>query len=96
MTRLAAASTALGLALWALGAPPPAGADVPRACVHPRSDPIECPRQWRREYRDVLPLARLRALEAQRPRLRRVAPREDRVRNRLLLEILRSQRCSSC
>ena len=62
-------------------------ADVPRACVHPVADPIRCAEQTRAEHHDLLPTARLRALEAQRRRLERRIPLQDAERNALLLEI---------
>lgn len=68
---------------------PPAVADVPRCCVHPRFDPVACAEATRAEHRDVLPWARVRELAAQRHRLAGVAPREDLERNQILDEIHR-------
>jgi hypothetical protein len=51
-------------------------------------DAIACARETRLEHQDVLPSARLRALQRQRRMLeRRAAPQEDAERNRLLREI---------
>jgi hypothetical protein len=72
------------LASTALLGPATGRADVPRACVHPRYDPIACARETREVHRDVLPLARLRALDAQRPRLAEEVPLQDAERNALL------------
>lgn len=74
-------------ASWVL--PGAAQAGVPRSCIHPTYDPIECKRDMYREYLDVLPLARIRALEAQRPELEAiVVPTQDAQRNQLLQDIL--------
>lgn len=72
------------LAGAALLGPAAGRADVPRACVHPRYDPIACARETRQVHRDVLPLARLRALDAQRPELAGEVPLQDAERNALL------------
>ena len=74
-----------------LGAPA-ARAGVPRACIHPQADPLECPRQTRQVLLRVLPSARVRALEGQQRELERTAPLQDRTRNRLIREIRNSLR----
>lgn len=74
-------------ASWVL--PGAAQAGVPRSCIHPSYDPIECKRDMQRGYLDVLPLARIRALEAQRSELEAiVVPVQDAERNQLLEDIL--------
>ena len=75
------------LAVWlAAGAfvPEEAQAGVPRSCIHPHFDPIDCARETRTLHRKVLPSARVRALERQRSRLQ--AP--PWVRDQLLEERL--------
>ncbi len=72
------------LAGAALLVPEAGRGDVPRSCVHPRYDPIDCARETRETHRDVLPLARLRALDAQRPQLAGEVPLQDAERNALL------------
>ena len=62
-------------------------AGVPRSCIHPHFDPLRCARDTRSEHRDVLPSARLRQLDAQRPRLEDRVPLQDAERNALLKEI---------
>jgi hypothetical protein len=76
---------AFALASLGLGATP-AQAGVPRSCIDDSYDPIACKRDTRRVYREVLPSARLRVLETQRPGLERVIPLEDAERNLLLEE----------
>lgn len=84
---VSAVSVAFLIAAHAL-APAVASAGVPRSCVHPNNDPIECPRETRLEHLDVLPSARLRVLQSQRPVLERtVVPVQDQERNTLLEQI---------
>jgi hypothetical protein len=64
-----------------------AHADVPRSCVHTSYDPIECPRETRLVHRDVLPSARLKALDEQRRRIERAIPLQEEERQILLEEI---------
>jgi hypothetical protein len=78
---------ALGLLLGVLG-PAGARADVPRACIHPHYEPLECMRETRRVQLELLPLARLRELARQQPRLAHVVALEDAERNRLIETIL--------
>jgi hypothetical protein len=69
-------ASGIGVALLlaaGLGAPA-ARAGVPAACIHPQVDPLECPRQTRRLLLEVLPSARVRALEKQRRELERTSP----------------------
>ena len=81
-----------GLGVLSVGqmlAPAVAHAGVPRACIHPSSDPIECTRQMRLERNDVLPSARVRRLKRQRVEYEQiVVPFQDAERDRLLEEIL--------
>lgn len=92
MVRLCA-QICLGLLLAAqLVAPGSAQAGVPRSCIHPRADPIRCPIDTRRVGWSVIPLQRQKALEKQRQELERVAPLQDRERNRLL-DAIRRSRC---
>ena len=78
--------------LLGCGLAPGAEAGVPRSCVHPNIDRMACIRDTAAVRDRVLPSARLRALERERARLERLAPREDRQRNRLLRRILRRMR----
>jgi hypothetical protein len=66
----------------------PSQAGVPRACIHPWADAIECPRETRKVMLKVLPSARVRELRAQRPALERFGESHDLRRNQLLEEIL--------
>ena len=66
---------------------PPASAGVPRSCIHPQANPLECPRDTRRVTHSVLPRARVKALRQQRRQLEREAAFEDRQRNRILRDI---------
>lgn len=80
----------IGCAICLAGAglaPLPARGGVPRSCIHPRANPLECPRDTRLVTLDVLPLARVKALRQQRRQRRRVAPYEDRRRNQILEDI---------
>jgi hypothetical protein len=69
-----------------------ARAGVPRSCIHPNADPIECPRDTRRVMREVLPSARVRELQKQRPELERTVPLQAEERNEILREIRRMLR----
>jgi hypothetical protein len=93
--RLLAVAAALWLAGPA-GSPAPARGGVPSSCIHPQADPIRCPRDTRLVTERVMPAARLRALRRQRPELERVAPREDRQRNRTLEQIREELPCPGC
>ncbi len=86
--RFASTLLILGLLLAAL----PAGADVPDSCVHPQVDPLLCAVETRLVHYDVLPSARVRALERLYERLAREAPLQDLERNLLLEEILETIR----
>lgn len=89
--------TTFGLGLAGLALQPDAAqAGVPRSCVHPQADPLACARDTRAVTHRVLPAARLRALRRQQREYERVAPREDRVRNRTLESIDSRLRCSRC
>ena len=68
-------------------APAAAFAGVPRACVEPDNNPIQCPREWRRGHLKVLSSARIRALERQRAELERQGPLQAEERNQLLWDI---------
>jgi hypothetical protein len=72
-----------GLAL----APDFARAGVPRSCVHPRANAIECPKDARRVLLKVLPSARRRALWLQRPQLEWTIGIHQWERNELLRQI---------
>jgi hypothetical protein len=72
-----------GLAL----APGFARAGVPRSCIHPWADAIECPKDTRRVLLKVLPSARRRALWLQRPKLEWTIGIQQWERNELLREI---------
>lgn len=85
--RTSCIGAALGLLMTAL-APAAARADVPRACVHPHYEPLECMRETRRVQLELLPLARLRELARQQPRLAHVVALEDAERNLLIEAIL--------
>ena len=87
-----AAGISLLLAAQVL-APATADAGVPRSCVHPHADPIQCPSDTRRVLHRVIPWARLQVLERQREQLDYVAPSQDRERNRLLEDIDGGLRC---
>ena len=76
------AAIAAALLLAGIGAPA-ARAGVPKACIHPRADPLECPVATREVLLRVLPSARVRALAHQRRALEREAPLQDRARKRL-------------
>ncbi len=65
----------------------PAGAGVPRACVHPQADRLRCAMETRREHLDLLPTQRLRELRQQFERLAAEAPLQDLERNLLLEDI---------
>jgi hypothetical protein len=73
-----------------------ARAGVPRSCVHPQADPLACARATREVTHQVLPAARVRALRRQHRTYERVAPREDRERNRTLESIDSRLRCTRC
>lgn len=85
-TRRPIAGSALLLAVLALAAGP-AHAGVPRVCIHPDYDPVLCRVEKEADLLDVLPSARIRALERQRHDLERVVPLQDAERNRLLERI---------
>ena len=60
----------IGLLLGGAGAAPgSAGADVPRACIYPTYDPLECPVQMRKQLSKVLSPARLRVRDEIRRRI---------------------------
>ncbi|MDH3284773.1 MAG: hypothetical protein OEQ13_08525 [Acidobacteriota bacterium] len=82
-----AAGIGVGLLLVAGLRAPTARAGVPRACIHPQADPIECPAETRRVLLRVLPASRVRALARQRIELERTAPLQDRERNELIEQI---------
>jgi len=92
---VAAFGCSFGLGPQALQ-PSVAHADVPRSCVHPQADPLACARDTREVTHRVLPSARLRALRQRRRAYERVAPLEDRERNRTLESIDSRVRCSRC
>lgn len=87
----AAIGIALLLAMQAL-VPAPSRAGVPRSCIHPRADAIQCPRDTRRVLLDVIPSARRNALRLQRPALERTVELQSLERNELLEQILRGVR----
>ena len=61
---------------------------VPRACIHPVSDPVECTRVKSLERYDVLGSARIRELRLRESVYQeKVVPIQDAERNRLLKEI---------
>ena len=62
--------------------------DVPRSCIHPRANPIECVRDQREALLKVVPSARRRALLEQRSDLERAVEVQSLQRNQLLEEIL--------
>jgi len=72
-----------GLAL----APDFARAGVPRSCVHPWANAIECPKDTRRVLLKVLPSARRRALWLQRTQLEWTIGIHQWERNELLRQI---------
>ena len=72
--------------------PSPAHAGVPRSCIHPRADAIQCPRDTRRVLLDVIPSARRNALRAQRPALERTVELQSLERNEILEQILKDVR----
>jgi hypothetical protein len=78
----------LGLLALPVLAPAPAGAGVPRSCIHPQANPIECPKDTRKVLLKVIPSARRRALREQRPELERTFEARSLRRDRLLEEIL--------
>ncbi len=66
-----------------------ARAGVPRACLreHPAYDREACAIASREQLREVVPLFRLRTLDADRERRARRVPLQDAERNELLREI---------
>ena len=90
-----AIATTIGFAAQSV-TPPAANAGVPRSCVHPRADSLDCARDTRRVSQRVLSSARLRALARQHYRYEHVAPHEDRERNRMLQELRDAPLCPRC
>ncbi len=88
-------SVALEISLLLAGsllAAPHARAGVPRSCIHPQADALECPRDQRRTLLKVIPSARVRALHAQRRDFERTTTLRDLERNRILWDIRRALR----
>lgn len=82
-----------GLLLLAGGlVPSVAHAGVPRSCVHPQAQPLECQADTRRVMLKVLPSARLQALRAQEPDLAEAGNLRSRERDRILRDIRRDVR----
>ena len=73
-----------------------ARAGVPRSCIRPQADALNCPRDTRLVTLRVLPAARVRALQKQRRILERVTPRDVGARYRSLEELRARLRCASC
>jgi hypothetical protein len=79
---------ALALLMTGLALTPEfAHAGVPRSCIHPWADAIECPKDTRRVLLKVIPSARRRALWLQRPRLEWTIGIHQWERNELLRQI---------
>jgi len=64
-----------------------ARAGVPRSCIHPWANAIECPKDTRRVLLKVLPSARRRALWLQRPQLEWTVGIHQWERNELLRQL---------